>query len=662
MKPPPVHNRTMLRAALFLATALPALAQPLTYSIMAAGRIAGRETYTPAADGSVRIAWSYNDRGRGPDLQGLYVFDPHGVPLSISLTGQDYNHTPVDERFTSRAGAAQWKSRAESGSAPSGGWYLAANGPSAQTAWLVRSMLASGRTSMPLLPTGIATLERGATLEIQGRSVTMYSLGGLDFTPQSVWLDGHNDFFAGSGDFPAIREGFEDALPRIEIAAREAGDQRLRDLARRLGHQPAGPLAIRHVRVFDAETASLHDDQIVLIAGNRIQSVAPDRGAALPPGTESIDGSGRTLLPGLFDMHAHFEAFEGLLNIACGVTSVRDLGNDMDRLLRWKGLMDAHEMIGPRVVLAGVMDGRGPYSAPTNVLVGTEAEARAAILKYKASGYIQIKIYSSIPPSLVPFIVRVAHENGMRVSGHVPAGMIADQFVDAGVDEFQHINFFFLNFLPAHAAETNTRARLTLPAEHAAELDPNGPAVAAFIAKLKAKQIVVDPTLGTFEAQYTARPGIPSPGYAAVFDRLPVRWRRDALGGGLPAEGDRDRLYRASFQAMLDMTARLYRAGVPLVIGTDEIEGLMLHRELELWVQAGIPPEKVLQIATLGAARVARADAERGSIAPGKLADLALFEGNPARAISDIRRPVTVIKDGVVYPSADLFRALGMTP
>ena len=319
-------------------------------------------------------------------------------------------------------------------------------------------------------------------------------------------------------------------------------------------------------------------------------------------------------------------------------------------------------MIGPRIVLAGVMDGRGPYSAPTNVLVDTEAEARAAIEKYKAAGYIQIKIYSSIPPRLVPYIVRVAHENGMRVSGHVPAGMIADQFVDAGVDELQHINFFFLNFLPEEASKTNTRARMTLPAEHAAELDPNSPAVAKFIAKLRDKQIVVDPTLGVFEEEYTARPGVASPSYAGIIDRLPVQLRRAAFRGGLPVTGDQDRIYRASFQAMLDMTARLYRAGVPLVIGTDGIEGLMLDRELELWVQAGIPPEKVLQIATIGAARVARADRDLGSIARGKLADFALFDGNPARAISDIRKPRMVIKDGVVYRSEDLFRALGVAP
>ncbi len=642
--------------------ALGALGQVRNYSIVAAGRTAGHETHTPGGDGSVHVAYAYNDRGRGPDIQGRYVFDRDDRLLAIELTGQDYNHAPIDERFTAHGGTAQWKSRAESSESKSGGWYVAANGPAAQTAWLARAMLRSGRTSMRLLPGGNATLERGPSVELKEQRVTMYSIGGLEFAPVSIWLDDDNEFFAASGGFATIRQGFEDSLPRLEAAERATTENHFHDLALRLGHRPAHALAIRHVRVFDAETATLREDQMVIVDGDRIESVAADGGAAVPSGTESIDGEGKTLLPGLFDMHAHFEAFEGLLNIACGVTDIRDLGNDMDRLLRWKQQMDANQMIGPRVVLAGIMDGRGPYSGPTNVLVDTEPEARAAIEKYKAAGYIQIKIYSSIKPELVPYIVRVAHENGMRVSGHVPAGMIADQFVDAGVDEFQHINFFFLNFLPEEASKTNTRARLTLPAEHAAELNPQSPAVTKFIAKLKDRQIVVDPTLGVFEEEYTARPGVASPGYAAIIDRLPAQVRRAALGGGLPVTDDEDRIYRASFQSMLDMTARLYRAGVPLVIGTDSVEGLMLDRELELWVQAGIPPEKVLQIATIGAARIARADHDRGSVAPGKLADLALFDGNPARAISDIRKPRIIIKDGVVYRSEDLFRAIGMRP
>ncbi len=652
---------------LFLLCAFAGLpAQAQSYNVLVAGRIAGKETHVVELGGAVRVSYSYNDRGRGPDITGRYVFGRDGLPSAIELSGQDYNRAPVDEHFAVQNGIARWKSGAEAGESKSRGWYVTARGSPSETAWLARALLKSGGKPLPLLPAGEAILERGPTLNVaahgQSLHVTLYAVTGLGFTPVSTWLDERNEFFASPGSFSLVREGWEEVRSQLQEAETAATETRFHDFALRFAHRPAQGLAIRHVRLFDSETASVREDQTVTVAGNRITRVTGGRDAAVPAGAEVIDGAGKTLLPGLFDMHVHFEAHDGLLDIACGVTSVRDLGNDMDALLRMKGRMDAHDAIGPRVVLAGVIDGRGPFTAPTNVLADTEDEARAAIDRYAAAGYIQIKIYSSIHPDLVPYIVRTAHAKGMRVSGHVPAGMIADQFVDAGVDEIQHMNFVFLNFLPAEAPNTASRARLTLIAEHGAALDQTSPQVAAFIAKLKDRRIVVDPTLGVFEGQYTARPGVASPSYAAILERLPVEMRRAAFQGGLPVPEGKDRLYRDSFQAMLDMTLRLDRAGVPLVIGTDGVQGLMLHRELELWVQAGIPAAEVLRMATLGAARVARVDRDLGSIADGKLADMVLVDGDPVHAISDIRKTATVIQDGIVYRPSDLFRALGMKP
>jgi imidazolonepropionase-like amidohydrolase len=123
-----------------------------------------------------------------------------------------------------------------------------------------------------------------------------------------------------------------------------------------------------------------------------------------------------------------------------------------------------------------------------------------------------------------------------------------------------------------------------------------------------------------------------------------------------------DQRYQDSFRQMLKMTKTLYDAGIPIVAGTDSLAGFTLHRELELYAQAGIAAPKVLQLATLGAARVMKRDQELGSIAPGKLADLVLVDGDPAVHISDVRRVHTVVKDGVVYQSADLYPALGILP
>jgi imidazolonepropionase-like amidohydrolase len=130
----------------------------------------------------------------------------------------------------------------------------------------------------------------------------------------------------------------------------------------------------------------------------------------------------------------------------------------------------------------------------------------------------------------------------------------------------------------------------------------------------------------------------------------------------LPVPEGKDQRYRDSYQALLRMVKLLHDSGITIVAGTDAIAGFTLHRELEDYVAAGIPAAQVLQIATLGAAGVMKHDNERGSIAAGKLADLILVDGDPTARISDIRRVVTVIKDGTVYDAAALYAVLGVRP
>jgi hypothetical protein len=239
--------------------------------------------------------------------------------------------------------------------------------------------------------------------------------------------------------------------------------------------------------------------------------------------------------------------------------------------------------------------------------------------------------------------------------------MNAEQFVRDGVDEIQHMNFIFLDFMP-QVKDTRTPARFTEVAAHGAEIDPKSEQVQSFIRLLKEHKIVVDPTLSIFESMIDDRPGKMAAGYAAVADNMPAQVRRGFLYGGLQVPPGQDQRYQDSFQRMLDMAKAFYDSGVPIVAGTDSLAGYTLHRELELYVKAGIPAPKVLQLATLGAARVVKRDAELGSIAPGKLADMILVDGDPAAHISDIRRVNTVVRNGVVFQVAEMDRALGVIP
>jgi imidazolonepropionase-like amidohydrolase len=446
----------------------------------------------------------------------------------------------------------------------------------------------------------------------------------------------------------------QDAQDKVEQA-------RAADLASKLAHHAEHGIALTHANLFDADTATVLKDQTVVVSGNRIRAVGSSKEVKTPAGAEVIDASGKTLLPGLWDMHAHVSDNDGLLNLAAGVTTVRDLANDTDTLLARRKRIEEGTEIGTRIVIAGILDGPGPYQGPTKVLVATEQEARAAVDNYKKLGYVQTKIYSSVKPSLVPAIIDESHKNGMRVSGHIPAQMTAAQCVKLGYDEIQHANFLLLNFMP-DVEDTNTTKRFTEVAKRGHDIDLTSPEVQSFVKLLLDHHTTLDPTLSAFEDMFTAGPGQIPRGFQPVASRLPSQVRRSLLSAGLTPPAGMSERYNQSFDKMIDLVGMLYRAGVPIEAGTDNLAGFALHRELELDVKAGIPPEKVLQNATLGAARIMSMDNDLGSITSGKLADLTLVDGDPTEDISDIRKTSLVVKDGVIYKPAELYSALGVKP
>src|SRR5262249_29506275 len=243
------------------------------------------------------------------------------------------------------------------------------------------------------------------------------------------------------------------------------------------------------------------------------------------------------------------------LNVAAGVTTVRDLGNPIEELTKLRNEIESGRQIGPRVVRAGFIDGPGPYEGPIKVLASNADEAKERVDNYARLGYAQIKIYSSVKPELVPVITAEAHKLGLRVSGHVPSGMIAEQFIRDGVDEIQHMNFIFLNFLP-DVKETRTPARFIEPGKRGAGLDLSSAAVNDFIAVLKAPHTLIAPTRATWKTTYLARPGPPALADAYIFDRLPVQVQRGSrtAGGALSASDPAvDKQYRESYANMVRM-------------------------------------------------------------------------------------------------------------
>lgn len=659
----------LLVLSLSLPTTLAAAPEERKYTVLMLGQKAGTETCaTHRAE--TRCTFAYNDRGRGPKLEAVFTAGKDAIPVRVTILGNNYLKDRVDERFALEKGTASWKSTVESGerrvTAPA--LYLPFDAVPEADALLVRALRAAKGNLLPLLPAGEAHLAGSVSLDVRSergtRRVTRFDVAGLGLETQRVFLDEEGDLFA-TGDtwLMTIREGWESAVPALLASQAAAESEESGTRARELARRPKGPLVVRGVDLFDADAAAIRPGTTVVVSGNRITAVGPDGSIAIPEGAEIVEGKGKTLLPGLFDMHVHLGSdVDGVLYLASGVTSVRDLGNDLPVVTARRDRFESGAALGPHVQTSVLVDGPGPFAGPTKFLVATEEEGRAAIDACVMAGCTRLKIYSSVKPELVAPLVRAAHAKGIRASGHVPAFMTAEQAVRAGYDEIHHVNFLSLNFLYDKVQDTRTPARFTAVAENAASLDLGSPAVREFVRLLQVRDVVVDPTIVAFEELFLARPGVIPEAWARIADRLPPQVRRTLLAGGLPVSEGGEARTGASFDALLGMVRLLHESGVRIVAGTDGFAGFTLPRELELYVRAGIPPLEVLQIATLGAACVASRADDLGTIAPGKLADMVLVDGNPAEQISDIRKPSLVVKNGVVYDPAALFGSVGVRP
>jgi len=653
-------RRTVVFLSLTILASAQAAAAARTDEILIQGNKAGTQTVAVEGDG-VRSEYSYNDRGRGDHIVATWKLDANGIPIEYHGSGNDYMKAPVEETFSLKDGKATWKNRTENGTQAVAGasFYIPTNAPPEFFGVLARALLKAPGHKLPLLPAGEASIEdAGAVVNLH-----QYRITGLGFTPQAIWLDAKGDTAATvSGWFSVIPENKADTIPALQEAQDKADNEWSARLARDLVHAPKADLVIRNARLYDPRDLSVTAGMSVLVRGERVVRVAPDADLKVGADAETIDAHGRFLMPGLWDNHQHFSDVDGLLDLANGVTSARDMANDTDAFLKRVERFDAGTEIGPRVLKAGIIDGTGELAGPTKMRVDTAEEAIKDVDWYADHGYAQIKMYSSLKPELVPIIADRAHARGLRVSGHVPAFMSARQFVEGGADEIQHLNFIELNFLYPEVQETRNRDRFIKVAEHAREFTPDKPQVKEFIAFLKKHHTVLDPTMGIFEGLFSGDPAKPTPGLEGVAPRFPPQIRRALLSGALDAPKGKEDAYREAFPSMRKLLKALYEAGVTIIPGTDGLAGYMLHHELEVYASAGIAPAEVLRMATLTPALVMGVDKDRGVIAGGKLADMVLIDGDPTKNISDIRKVDTVLKGGHVYDPAAIEKAVGIAP
>lgn len=649
-------------------------------TILTLGKPSGEQVATYADDGSVRIAYEYNDRGRGPKLETSFALATDGTPTAVEVTGVNYLKAKVDERFSRSAdGAVRWKndSEDEQRAGPAPGFYASLNGPPEELVLLARAALKAADGKLGLLPVGEVRIEGLQEKEVVGAdpanapkiTVRLYAMHGLGLTPIYLWLDHEQRFFATCSSWQSqVRSGYEVAVEALGKVQDQLEADSAKTRAQTLTHRIAAKqaLLIDDVRVFDPVALTVTAGQAVLVRDGRIIAVGAKDQVKAPKDAQRWDGGGRFLMPGLWDMHVHVgDRTDGLLRLAGGVTTVRDMANDNDALKQRMAEIAAGTEIGPRILRAGFMDGRGPYAGPTKVFVDTEEEARAAVRMYADEGFQQIKVYSSMKPELIPLVIKLAHARGLRVSGHVPQGMSAQTFVEAGADELQHINFILLNFLAGPDVDTRTPQRFRRVAEGAADFDLAGQPMHALIQLLVERKTVLDPTLVAFEDMFLDRPGRMAPTWYHTVHRFPASWQRGfrAATGGLETHSGAEEVrHRESYRRMVDAVGLLHRAGVTLVAGTDAFPAFSLVRELELYVSAGIPPKEALRIATWNSARTMGMEQDHGQIAQGKVADLILVDGDPTLLVSDLHKVHRVLRGDRWYEPAKLYEAAGLKP
>jgi Amidohydrolase family len=635
-----------------------------TDKIFIQGNQAGMQTVERQADGGMRAEYSYNDRGRGDHITATWKLDGAGVPIEYDGHGNDYMKAPIEEHFEIKDARASWKNRSEQGDQTVAGeaFYLPMNAPPEFSGVLARALLKARNHKLPLLPGGEATIERTATVTVGNSELAEYRVTGLGFSPQAIWLDHDGTAASVSSWFSVVPDGVESSIPQLRDAQQKTDAARWERLARTLAHIPRGELVIRNARLFDPRDLRVTPATSVIISGERIVRVGPDADLKPSANAEIIDAHDQFLMPGLWDNHQHFGDNDGALDLANGVTSARDMANDTDAFLQRVARFDDGSELGPRVLKAGIIDGTGEFAGPTKMRVDTSELAIQDVDWYADHGYVQIKIYSSVKPELVPIIADRAHARGLRVSGHVPAFMSARQFIEGGADEIQHLNFIVLNFLFPEVKETRNRDRFIKVAERARDFTPDNPEVRDFIDFLRQHHTVLDPTISIFEALFCGDPSAITPGLEEIVPRFPPQVRRAMRSGALEVPPDKQAAYHDAFPAMLRLLKAIHDAGVTIIPGTDALPGYTLHHELELYARAGIAPAEVLRMATWTPALVMGVNKDGGVIAAGKLADMILVDGDPTKNIQDINKITTVIKDGKVYTPVAIERALGIAP
>ena len=633
----------------------------------------GQETYEIRHDGdsvTVRMDFKFTDRGSPVPLSATFRASQDLTPQSFEIKGRTARPISIDQAVTIDQEKVHLRSREKrtESTLPTGPFFtIAGYAPTAMQMLMVRYWSAHGSPAqLPTLPSGSVRIEpRGNdTIHVGDREEKLdrFTIEGLIWGRETLWFDTHRNLVAAVttdaefDHFEAIREGYESALGDFVGRAGADGMASLADISRGIPGSRASTLAIVGATLIDGTGATPVADAAVVIRKGRIVSAGPRSKIKIPRHASVVDAHGQTILPGLWDMHAHFEQVEwGPIYLAAGVTTVRDCGNEFEFITSVRDAIAQGRGLGPRLLLAGIVDGSGPMAISVQ-RVDTPEQARMWTDRYHSAGFQQMKIYSSVKLEQIKAVADEAHRLGMTVTGHVPQDLTAYQAIEAGQDQINHIGYIS-DIMHAPLPQNATRAERR---QAALNLDLNSPEAQKALTYLKDHHTVVDPTLALHEL-FGATTAKPPASFEPGITKIPVELAGPLTDVEPPNENTEigDKIFHND----IAVVGALHREGIPVVAGTDQaVPGHSLHREIELYVEAGFTPMEAIQAATIVPARVMGLEKETGTVEKGKRADLILIRGNPLDDIHNTRNVEYVITDGAMYHTAELWQSVGFKP
>ena len=650
---------------LFFAAALLAQNGDTTfYSVVTSGTLAGEQKSWHTGPNEYHYHYYFNDRGRGNNVQAVVKTNETGLITFLESTGVDYYKNPYSEHYEVVGDSVVWTiNNTRKAKKINNSWYESSVVPALaelQVKWLLQQKDKKANTQSGSVIRAEEAMVKTILANGKPTTLKLYAFySDSEPQPDYVWFTNDMQFFASVYAWSSIiQKGYEKWADTLLVAQELADQPYYKQQMQQFASDLPARLIISNATLFQSVTASVQKNMTVEVTNGKITGIYPSSQYRKTITDSVIDAKGKFLMPGLWDMHAHYFKPYGTWYLAGGVTHIRDMGN-ANILFLYKQQIAANQLLGPDIsYTSGFIDQKGPYQGPTGKIVSSLDEAKKAVHDFKRLGYDQIKLYSSLNPEWVAPICTEARKLKMPVCGHIPAFMRAERAIRDGYTELTHMNFLFLNFME-DTLDTRTPVRFRAVGDRAGSLDLNSAEVQSFVRLLKEKNIALDATMNIFTKMFNEFKGDTSGSIKPVVNWMPESMRSNLTIKSPFGSDDKKEVYQSSFQNMLRMLKMLHNSGILLIAGTDGGNAIALHHELELYTKAGIPANEVLKIATYNAAKKCGLENTYGDIKVGRTADFILIDGNPVENISDIRRVEWVVKNGKLYKPKQLLESQG---